>query len=99
MTLLTVKAVINRICSLFMILGIPCLIIWIILIIRNKSNTSKIRWIILVCLMPAAIIIRFLSSILFRSIWTRSYENQPQILTPQPVIQSENWRAIPNHNQ
>ena len=97
MTLLTIKSAINWICGMIMILGIPCIIIWIFLIVKNKNKKSKIWWIILICLAPLALIIQFISTLVFHNLIIKEYENN----TPQQnvVIPEENWwwiQPIPN---
>ena len=86
MTLLTIKSIINRICGMIMIVGLPCIIIWIILIVKNKSKKSKIWWIILICLPPLALIIQFVSSLIFHNLTLKEYKNnlpQQDIIAPQ----------------
>ena len=97
MTLLTIRSAINWICGMLITLGIPCLIIWIILITKNKSKASKTRWIILVCLLPWAFIIQFISSIIFHSLSLKEYENQPHQWGQ--IVTQEQPRANPSQNQ
>ena len=74
---------------MIMIIGLPCIIIWIILIIKNKSKKSKTWWIILICLPPLAFIIQFISSLVFHNLAIKEYENN----TPQQgiVTQQIDW--------
>ena len=74
--LTSIFSLLNWLAGMLAALGLPCLIIGIILIIRNKSKAAKTRWIILVCFIPASILIYFISSIMRWSIYKNSYENQ-----------------------
>ena len=87
MTLLTIRSIINRICGLLMIIGLPCIIIWIILIVKNKSKKSKTWWIVLICLPILALIIQFVSNLVIHNLALKEYENN---LPHQNIIMQEN---------
>jgi hypothetical protein len=109
MTLITIRWIINRICGMLAALGLPCLIIWIILISKNKSRASKIWWLILVSFIPAAIIIRLVSSVIFWNInlseYTSNSQERWEIATLNwwrsqwdQVVVWDWWRAHPSYN-
>ena len=99
MTLLTIRSIINWLCGLLMIIGLPCLIIWIILAAKNKSKKSKARWIVLICILPWAFVIQFISSIIFHSLVIKEYQNYPDQGIHQIYPSQEIWAIEYQENQ